>query len=287
MQPSPSSNRSVLDKDGRSPWVGQARLFEELAAMQLEGFDDPFTTPPTEDIQIEGINGIDGLPTSYRLGRELWLPGHGFLYREALSCSRTALNARMRAAVQFLQEELSAWREASVYITEAVTPMFDYLKGRFPLLQGSEFLPGVPLGSVRNGVRCEDLQILTFDDDSFDYILSFDVLEHVPNYRLAIAEMARVLRPGGQLLLTAPIIPESPVSHVRAEVGADGDIKHHLPPEYLGNALGPPSLCFTSFGFDLVEDMRTFGFSEAYLQFYQNRELGYWGSPQPLVIANK
>lgn len=38
---------------------------------------------------------------------------------------------------------------------------------------------------------------LPFKNDSFDYILSLQVLEHVQNVKLAIEEMTRVLRPGG------------------------------------------------------------------------------------------
>lgn len=47
---------------------------------------------------------------------------------------------------------------------------------------------------------------LPFADDSFDTVVSFQVLEHVPEPALMIAEMARVLKGGGHLILTAPHI---------------------------------------------------------------------------------
>lgn len=40
--------------------------------------------------------------------------------------------------------------------------------------------------------------------DSFDVVLCTEVLEHLPDPVAAIAELTRVLRPGGLLLLTAP-----------------------------------------------------------------------------------
>lgn len=279
--------RPIVDSGGKSPWVGQARTFEELQALDLPVFHDPFQDRPADDLLIPGVNGIDGLPTEYRLGKELWLPGFGFLYREALSCSRTALNARMRAAVQFLQECLETSPDDAVYMTEMVTPSFAFMRGRYPLIQGSEYLPGVPYGSFVDGVRCEDLQALTFEDESFDLILSFDVLEHVPEYKIAIHEMARTLKPGGRLVLTAPILAETPVNQVRAVIKDGGEIEHLLPPEYHGNPLGPPSLCFTAFGFELVEDLRRYGFNDSFVQFYSNLELGYWGRPEVLLIATK
>lgn len=41
-------------------------------------------------------------------------------------------------------------------------------------------------------------------DAAFDVVLCSEVLEHIPNPLAAIQEFARILRPGGTLLLTAP-----------------------------------------------------------------------------------
>jgi SAM-dependent methyltransferase len=45
---------------------------------------------------------------------------------------------------------------------------------------------------------------LPFAANSFDTVFSTQTLEHVEDPHLAVAEMARVLRPGGYLILTAP-----------------------------------------------------------------------------------
>jgi SAM-dependent methyltransferase len=45
---------------------------------------------------------------------------------------------------------------------------------------------------------------LPFEDASFDTVLSTQVLEHTSEPGALMAEMARVLRPGGKLLLTVP-----------------------------------------------------------------------------------
>ena len=49
-----------------------------------------------------------------------------------------------------------------------------------------------------------DLACLQFDDGTFDAVLLNEVLEHVPDDRLALNEIARVLKPGGILLLFSP-----------------------------------------------------------------------------------
>ena len=45
---------------------------------------------------------------------------------------------------------------------------------------------------------------LPFANDTFDLILSNEVIEHVADDRAAVAEMARVARPGGRVVIFAP-----------------------------------------------------------------------------------
>ena len=52
-----------------------------------------------------------------------------------------------------------------------------------------------------HGVAQADLRFLPFDDATFDAVASFKVLAHVPRPERAVAELARVLRPGGHLVL--------------------------------------------------------------------------------------
>ncbi len=49
-----------------------------------------------------------------------------------------------------------------------------------------------------------DITAIPEPDGSFDVVLCTEVLEHGPDPRSALPELARVLKPGGTLLLTAP-----------------------------------------------------------------------------------
>jgi SAM-dependent methyltransferase len=53
-------------------------------------------------------------------------------------------------------------------------------------------------------VVCGAGERLPYLDNAFDVILSNEVIEHVRDDRQALAEMARVLRPGGRLVLFCP-----------------------------------------------------------------------------------
>ena len=45
---------------------------------------------------------------------------------------------------------------------------------------------------------------MDFQDESFDIVISTEVIEHTVSPFKAISEMSRILRPGGLLLLTVP-----------------------------------------------------------------------------------
>ncbi len=56
----------------------------------------------------------------------------------------------------------------------------------------------------RAGVARADAAHLPFARSSFDRVIAAEVLEHLPDDAAAIAELARVLRPGGILAVTVP-----------------------------------------------------------------------------------
>ena len=58
-----------------------------------------------------------------------------------------------------------------------------------------------------------DLQQLPFDDASYDLVFASHVLEHVPDDEKAIAEIRRILRPGGMAILPVPIVAEKTVEY--------------------------------------------------------------------------
>jgi 2-polyprenyl-3-methyl-5-hydroxy-6-metoxy-1,4-benzoquinol methylase len=50
-------------------------------------------------------------------------------------------------------------------------------------------------------IQREDILSLSFEDETFDYIICWGVLMHVPDLETAISELTRVLRPGGTLII--------------------------------------------------------------------------------------
>jgi SAM-dependent methyltransferase len=75
------------------------------------------------------------------------------------------------------------------------------LEGVAGRLTGADLSPGMLSRASARGhaVVRADATRLPFADGTFDAVVSFKVLAHVPAVRSALAEMARVLRPGGVL----------------------------------------------------------------------------------------
>jgi SAM-dependent methyltransferase len=200
-------------------------------------------------------------------------------WREHLVCG-CGMNARVRALVHVLTELEGLRTTDAVYVMEQRSPLARWLARRCGAVVGSEFLGAeVEPGSLVGAIRHEDATRLSFADEMFDYVISCDVFEHVPDYRRAFAEAWRCLRPGGRLLFTVPFLADSPHTHVRARISPSGAIEHLAPAEYHGDPQRPNegALCFQHFGWDLLADLRASGFASAECLLLWSRAFGYLG----------
>jgi SAM-dependent methyltransferase len=208
--------------------------------------------------------------------------------RATLDCPNCRLNARGRAALSQLVQGL-ALESAQVYLTEQASAAFVWLQQKNPGVQGSEFaLTEASRKRLQAGFEAlggtgplveRDVTRLDFADASLDAIGCFDVLEHVPDYPVALRGFSRCLRPGGRLVLTVPFRQDSADTLVRARLRPDGSVEHLLEPEIHGDPVAGGVLCYYHFGWDLLDACRAAGFRRAsWVRTWSPREamFGLW-----------
>jgi SAM-dependent methyltransferase len=203
----------------------------------------------------------------------------------AVRCLRCGANPVTMSLVEALLQNVPDISTRTVYELSSRGPLFGYLQNHAGKLIYSEFFDDVPPGSAKNGVPCQDVQNLTWPDQSFDLCTSSDVFEHVPDDARAFAEICRVLRPGGTLVFTVPMKKQAETVERAILVG--DQIEHLLPPEYHDDhirGLGQV-LCYRNYGADIVTRLKDCGFADA--EIVAPDDSRWWGHGRPVVVARR
>ncbi|MEE4240648.1 MAG: class I SAM-dependent methyltransferase [Desulfopila sp.] len=106
-----------------------------------------------------------------------------------LTCRATTVTLSLATVLQQLVPDLSTQK---IYELSSRGPLVKFLKDHCMELTCSEYFEKVDPGSYFKGVLCQDVQQLSFADNSFDICTSTEVFEHVPDDRKGFAEIARV-----------------------------------------------------------------------------------------------
>ena len=182
------------------------------------------------------------------IARDPWLRDH-------YKCTRCHSIPRERALMAVLQQRFPTWRALTMHESSpggrgASRRFAQECRQYIP----SHFFNGQPCGSMVGAYRCENLEQLTFADESIDLHVSQDVMEHVLRPERAFAEIARTLKPGGAHVFTTPLVNKDAPSRMRIAVDEAGAISHLEPPAYHGNPIDAQgSLVTIDWGFDIVD----------------------------------
>jgi SAM-dependent methyltransferase len=200
-------------------------------------------------------------------------------WRETVKCPHCQMINRWRACIHLFHEICKPTENTNIYLTEVLSPIHQYISGKFPNAVSSEFfadsIRGKKVKKHGQTIRNEDVTQLTFPASSFDSILCFDVLEHVPEYKMALLEFRRVLSKGGYLILTVPFNFQQKTT-VRAVINDDGVIEHLLEPDYHGDPLSDQGvLSYYDFGMSLIDDLNHAGFEHVNVVCFRSNIWGY------------
>lgn len=185
---------------------------------------------------------------------------NSFDARESMFCPVCDCSFRLRLLSEALVNEYGGTSLNEIIETDLKTKkvaeinscgkLHQFLQ-KLPVLQYSEF------GSQDPEIPSENLEALSYVDNSLDLILTSDTLEHVPDFRTALAEIYRVLKPGGKHIFTIPTV-WSRKTRQRAEILESG-VSNILEPSYHGEGQ-PDYLVFNEFGYDVISQIKQAGF---------------------------
>ena len=148
----------------------------------------------------------------------------------------------------------SEFQNLKIYEPGLIGPFRKFFK-KLPHYHTSYFWDDVEPGESREGVQCQDLMNLTYEDDSFDLVLSSDIFEHVRKPFAGFQEVNRVLKPGGFHIFSIPSDHPMPSETVcRVDTSGPEDV-FVLPRHYHSAPKGGKSLVYTDFGEDMTRIM--------------------------------
>jgi len=196
-----------------------------------------------------------------REGMSCTLCGNNLRARQLASVVVDRLNGRLVTHHSSLRALCQDPKAADLRVAEinSLGALHAFLQ-RLPKLHYSEF--GSPLPEIPS----EDLSALSYEDATFDLVLTSDTLEHVPQLDAALGEIRRVLKPGGLHIFTVPLIWDR-ASRARASKQGE-EIVHHHPPSFHGDPASESAdfLVFNEFGWDFLRTVEGAGFDVSFVK---------------------
>ena len=119
----------------------------------------------------------------------------------------------------------------------------------------THYFAGFPRGDMHpSGFQNQDLENQTFPDETFDLVITQDVMEHIFNPAKAFTEIARTLKPGGAHIFSVPLVNKERPSEIWAQRDEKGGISYLHEPEYHGNPISEEgSLVTMHWGYDICD----------------------------------
>ncbi|KRE75423.1 class I SAM-dependent methyltransferase [Paenibacillus sp. Soil750] len=157
--------------------------------------------------------------------------------------------------------------ESKITILEAQAsgPIPNLLK-HLPTYTCFEYWDELESGDNKNGVMNNNFEQLSFEDNSFDIVISQDVLEHIENPNNALAEINRVLKLNGTHVFTIPLHEASKTKS-----------RKNARPVFHGDPLKEGGiLVHTDWGTDILDIINIFGMRTHHINlhtFYDSTEI--------------
>lgn len=218
---------------------------------------------------------------------------HDYNYREYYQCIRCGSNPRQRAIIKVIKYLYPNWTETKIHESSPSGATFKKMLHTCNEYSYSYFYPEKNLGeplNESNQVTNQNLENLTFPDESFDLFITQDVLEHINEPLKALKEIYRCLKPGGLHIFTVPVaLFKSTRPRIKIENGKITPIMEEV---YHGNPISEKgSLVTYDWGGDICSIIdNTAPFKTKVISFYpskENHQIGVDAMPIFIFVSTK
>jgi SAM-dependent methyltransferase len=209
--------------------------------------------------------------------------------RDFYACSKCGSVPRERAIIRVIEAELPDWRSLKIHESSPAARGASYkLKRLCADYTETQYFPQSAPGEYVDGFRNENLEQMTFEDDTFDLVVSLDVMEHVYNPADAFREVSRTLKDGGMYIFTVPMINKHSPSQRWAKQDKDGSTIFLHEPEYHLNPVDSKGSAVTvHWGYDITEYIKRVSGMDAKIVDHYSSHLGIAGEYTEVVVAIK
>jgi SAM-dependent methyltransferase len=174
--------------------------------------------------------------------------------RDFYVCQKCYSTPRQRAIIVVLELFFPEWKNLKIHESSPGGASSTTIEKHGAEYTPTQFFQDVTLGNSKEGIRCENLEKMTFEDNSFDLMITQDVFEHVMNPLAAFKEIERILKPGGAHVFTMPWYPKLNKTVQRARQLDNGEIEFLEEAIYHGNPIDSKgSLVTFDWGADFVD----------------------------------
>ena len=238
----------------------------------------------TEQFSFTGYCPVCNQETTFR--------SNGTWFRDFLNCEKcpTGSVPRERSLALILKELRPGWRNLSIHESSPS------LRGVSLVMQqecrdyiATQFFPSRHLGEFVHGIRNENLECQTFNDATFDIVVSLDVMEHVYHPDKVYQEIYRTLKPGGIYICTFPTRKYQVDGWKRRCIFNDDGTRTDIEPlEVHGNPIDEGgSIVTVDYGYDLHKTIAEWSDFDVRVYRFADKHHGIIGEYTDLVACFK
>jgi SAM-dependent methyltransferase len=200
-------------------------------------------------------------------------------YRDWLVCSNCSSVPRERALTFILERSEPDWRSKRIHESSPVFRAISLkIKQQCSAYVPTQYFVDRPLGEIFGDFQNENLECTTFEDESFDIVLTLDVMEHVNDPQKVIEDVYRTLKPGGRYIFTVPTDKGRIETKRVARYMDGGGVEHYETPEYHGNPVSSEGALVTfRYGYNFANEITGWAPFDVHLHRFCRPHLGIIG----------